>query len=208
MPSTPVRSVTVSGQGTSYTVPDSAVVSTAITYRAPSVAEALAGVNSAAEQAVAAAASLVERERVASRDLNIWPAHDNTGRPAGFECRHSLTVRCPSLEVAGQVIGAVAEAVGDRLQVEGVSLVPTDPSAAQAEAREAAYTDAVAKATHLATLAGATLGEPITVVEGGGMHQPMFEMAAARSAKLDTSFEPGQVAVGATLTVTFALSEE
>jgi hypothetical protein len=83
--------------------------------------------------------------------------------------------------------------------------VPTDPSAAQAEAREAAYTDAVAKATQLATLAGATLGEPLTVVEGGGMHQPMFEMAAARSAKLDTSFEPGQVAVGATLTVTFVL---
>jgi len=201
------RTVTVTGQGTSYAVPDSAVVSTAVTHRAPSVAEALAGVNSAAEQAIAAATSLVERERVASRDLNIWPAHDNTGRPVGFECRHSLVVRCPSLEVAGHVIGALAEAVGDRLQVEGVSLVPTDPAAAQAEAREAAYADAVVKAAQLATLAGATLGDPLTVVEGGGMPQPMFEMAAARSAKLDTSFEPGQIAVGASLTVTFALPE-
>ena len=204
MASIPVRSVTVSGQGTSHAVPDSAVVSSSLTFRAASVSEALAGVNSAAEQAIEAAAALVERERIASRDLNLWPAFDNAGQPSGFECRHSLTVRCPSLELAGRVIGVLAGAVGDRLQVEGVSLAPTDSSAAQSEAREAAYADAVAKATHLASLAGAGLGEALTVAEGGVV-QPMFEMAA-RSAKLDASFEPGQVAIGATVTVTFALT--
>lgn len=204
MPATPVRSVTVSGQGASYAVPDSAVVSTAVTHRAASVADALAGVNSAAELAIAAAAELVDRDRIASRDLNVWPAHDNSGRPDGFECRHALTVRCPSLEVAGQVIGALASAVGNRLQVEGVSLAPTDPSVAQSEAREAAYADAVAKGAQLAGLAGAQLGEPLTVVEGGGLAQPMVEFAA-RSAKLDAGLTPGQVQIGATLTVTFAL---
>lgn len=199
------RTVTVSGTGTAYAVPDSAVVSASIGHRAATVAEALAGVNSAADAAVAAALTLVEQSAIATRDLNLWPAHDNQGRPSGFECRHALAVRCESVEVASRVIGVLAEAVGDRLAVESVALVVSDQSAAQAQAREAAYADAVGRATHLATLAGTALGEPVTVVEGGGGFAPYAETAAMRT-KADASFEPGQTAIGATVSVTFALT--
>jgi len=198
------RTVTVAGQGTAPVVPDSAVVRVAAVYRATSVSEAFAGVSSTVEAITGRARAVVEPAQVGSRDLNIWPAHDNQGRQSGFECRHALEIRCPSLEVAGSLVADLVSAAGDRLQVEGVSLEPTDPSAAATAAREAAYADAVERATHLAGLAGATLGQPISISEGAGAH-PLPGRDLAMSARAEMSFEPGEHFIGATLTVTFGL---
>jgi uncharacterized protein len=67
-----------------------------------------------------------------------------------------------------------------------------------------AYADAVDRATHLARLASAQLGEPQEVTEGGG-----FGGGPVRQATLlfrsDASFQPGETSVGATVTVTFQL---
>ena len=82
-----------------------------------------------------------------------------TGEPSGFQARHSLVVRCPDIDAAGGLLTALADAVGDRLEIEGVSLEVADQSAALVAAREAAYADAVDRATHLAGLAGAELGD-------------------------------------------------
>ena len=35
-----------------------------------------------------------------------------TGGPAGFEARHSLTVRCPDVATAGALLTALADAGG------------------------------------------------------------------------------------------------
>jgi uncharacterized protein YggE len=201
------RTVTVTGQGSAKVVPDSAVINVAAVHRARSVDEAFAGVTSAVEAITAKARSFVEPARIGSLGLNVWPAHDNQGRQSGFECRHTMEIRCPSLEVAGPLLTALVAEVGDRLQVEGVALEASDTSAAQATAREAAYADAVARATHLAGLADAALGWPVDISEGGGA-RPVGRLMAASFAKEDMSFEPGQRAIGASLTVTFALGNE
>ena len=164
------RTVTVTGQGTARVVPDSAVVNVAAVFRARSVEEAFAGVASAVEAIGASARTFVDPENVGSRGLNVWPSHDDAGRQAGFECRHAVQVRCPSLDVAGPLLTALIAGVGDRLEVEGVSLEASDTSAAQEAAREQAYADAVARATHLAGLAESVLGRPVAISEGGGRH--------------------------------------
>lgn len=198
------RTVTVSGSGQSYAVPDAAVVSASVGHRAANVAEAVAGAASAATRAREVAGRHVDAARISTQGFNVWPQHDHQGRPDGYECRHALGFRCPSLEVAGALVDALADAVGNRLQVNDVSLVVTDQDEALRLAREAAYADAVAKATHLAGLAGATLGAVLSVAEGGGHHAPvMFARAAAEK---DTSFAAGETALGASLTVTFELS--
>jgi uncharacterized protein YggE len=199
-----MRTVTVTGQGESRVVPDSAVVRVAAVHRAAGVADALAGADSAARQIMATGREHTTAERIGSTSVQIWPAHDERGTPAGFDARHSLTLRCDDIEAAGALLAALAEAVGDRLQLEGVSLEVTDRGAAETAAREAAYADAVERGTQLAALAGSSLGDPQEVVEGGAVSilgQPRLAKAMAA----DVALEPGELAVSSSVTVTFQL---
>ena len=66
-----------------------------------------------------------------------------------------------------------------------------DPSAALAQAREAAFADARAKAEHLAALADATLGQVEAVAEGGGAG-PVPPGGFAAMAKADVGLQPGE----------------
>jgi uncharacterized protein YggE len=201
-----MRTITVAGHGTAYATPDTAEVRVAAVHRDTGLSEALAGAESAREGVVATSRRYVDAARVASTNLSVWPAHDNDGRPAGFEARHSLTIRCDDLAQAGALVSALAADVGHRLQVESVSLVVADPGAAMVLAREHAFADAGARAEHLAGLAGVRLGEVQSVVEGGGGTDWLESAGRAMSAKADASFEPGERAISASLTVTFEIA--
>jgi uncharacterized protein YggE len=195
------RTVTVTGHGSAAAVPDTAVIRLAAVHRAPGMAEALAGAESARAAVVDAAGDLV----VSSTDLSVWPAYDNEGRRDGFEARHALTVTGGDLETAGALVGRLAEEVGDRLQVESVSLSVGDPSAALGEAREAAFAEARARAEHLAGLAGVALGTVKTLAEGAGA--PVLRGPEAQAFKTaDVGFAPGQAQLTSTVTVTWALA--
>jgi uncharacterized protein YggE len=198
-----MRTVTVTGHGEARVVPDAAVVRVAAVHRAAGVADALAGADSAARQIVATGREHTTPERIGSTSVQIWPAHDQQGAPAGFEARHSSTLRCDDIVAAGDLLAALAESVGDRLQIEGVSLEVTDRGAAETAAREAAYADAVERGTHLAGLAGSQLGDPQEVVEGGVTAIGTPRQAKALAA--DVALEPGEMAVTASVTVTFQL---
>jgi uncharacterized protein len=198
-----MRTVTVTGQGEARVAPDSAVVRVSAVHRAAGVAEALAGADSAADTIAATARPFTTPERVGTTTLQIWTEHDQHGRPAGFQARHSLVIRCPDIEAAGGLLTALADAVGDRLEVEGVSLEVADQSAAVVAAREAAYADALDRATHLAGLAGAQLGDVQDVVEGGGAGTPVARVAKAMSDS--ASFQPGETAISSSVTVKFQL---
>lgn len=194
------RKVTVTGHGSATATPDTAVVRVAAVHRATGMAEALAGAESARAAVVAAAVDLL----VSSTDLSVWPAHDGEGRRAGFEARHVLTITGGDLESAGALVGRLADEVGDRLQVESVSLSVGDPAAALGQAREAAYADARSRAEHLAALSGATLGEVRDVSEGAGA--PVSRGPETAAFKADVGFAPGQTVLTSTVTVTWALA--
>jgi uncharacterized protein YggE len=199
------RTVTVTGHGSATAVPDTAVVRVAAVHRAAGMAEALAGAESARTAVVAAARDAEVDLVVSSTDLSIWPAHDDQGRRAGFEARHALTITGGDLDVAGALVGLLADEVGDRLQVESVSLSVGDPTVALAEAREAAYADARARGEHLAALADATLGKVKQVIEGAGAPVPRGG-AEVQAMKADVGFAPGQTVLTSTVTVTWTLA--
>jgi uncharacterized protein len=196
------RTVTVTGHGVATVVPDSAVVRVATVHRAAGVAEALSGVSGSAEQVVE-----VARERTllpGSTGLSVWPWHDQEARAGGFEARHSLAIRCASVEEAGDLLAALAEAVGDALVVDGVSLDVSNTSDARATAAEAAWDDARAHAAHLAALAGTTLGDVVAIVEGGsGVGAP--SPAALKTSDVTARLEPGEASVHGALTVSWTL---
>lgn len=198
-----MRTITVVGSGSSRVVPDTAVLRVGAAHRAPSLVDALAGASSAGERVVAVARRHVDAARVSSRELSVWPAPDHEGRPSGFEARHGYTILCVDLVLAGTVVTELAAEVGDRVQVEGVSLEVSDTEAAVAGAREAAYADALVRASHLAVLAGVRLGEVQAVVEGGAAVPVARDLVAM--ARSDVSFEPGESTVSQSLTVTWSL---
>jgi uncharacterized protein len=197
-----MRTVTVTGHGETRVAPDSAVVRVAAVHRAAGVADALAGADSAARQIVATGREHTTPERIGSSAVQIWSSHDQQGTPNGYEARHSLTIGCPDVAAAGALLSALADAVGERLQIEGVSLEITDRSAAETAAREAAYADAVERATHLAGLTGAVLGDAQDVVEGG---VPPGVPRMAKALAADVALEPGEQAVAVAVTVVFQL---
>jgi uncharacterized protein len=198
-----MRTVTVTGHGRARIAPDSAVVDVAAVHRATGVAEALGGADSAADLVATTARRFTRPELIGSRSLQIHTAHDAEGRPDGFRARHSLKIQCADIDAAGALLSALAEAVGDRLEIDGVSLEVSEPAEAVQHAREAAYADAVERATHLAELAGAALGEPQEVVEGEWFGSPR---RVAMPASLEAaSFHPGETEIGSAVTVTFQL---
>ena len=164
----------------------------------------MSGAESARAAVVAAAGDSAPDLVVSSTDLSVWPAHDNEGRRAGFEARHALTITGGDLEAAGALVGRLADEVGDRLQVESVSLSVGDPSAALGEAREAAFAEARSRAEHLAGLADATLGDVQDLAEGAG--PPVARGTELAAMKADVGFAPGQTVLTSTVTVTWALA--
>jgi len=133
-------------------------------------------------------------------------AHDHEGHPSGYEARHSLTIRCGDLAEAGALVTALAADVGHRLQVERVSLVVADTTDTARVARERAFADARSRGEHLAGLAGEALGDVQAISDGAGTSPPMPFAGDLRAAKAEASFEPGETAVSASLTVVFELA--
>jgi len=204
-----MRTITVTGHGGVRVVPDTAVVRVAAAHGADGVKDALAGVASAVEAIGKVARKFTDDDRVASQQLTVWPSLDYEGMPSGFQARHSLAIACTDVGRAGDLVNALAQEVGDRLQIEGVALEVSDPASAHESAREAAYADATARAEHLADLAGAKLGE-VQVVSEGPIHVPSRladgGAGATYSTKMEAGFEPGETLVSASVTVTFQLA--
>ncbi len=203
-----MRTVTVTGQGSAREVPDTVVVRVAASHRAAGVADALAGASSAADEIVTVALEHTDRGKVQSTTLNLWPAYDNEGKQSGFEARHSLAISCTDMDKAGAMLGELASRVGDRLQVESVGLEIGDATRAVQQARSAAYADAVARANHLAELAGERIEAVQAMAEGGSSPiMPMAEAAGgfARDMKA-VAIQPGETSITTTLTVTFSLA--
>lgn len=200
-----MRTITVTGRGSVTVAPDTASVSLSVSHRASSVAEALAGCDSGVRLVGEVAREHTEASRIASRHLHVGPDHDRDGFPVGFRAWHSLRVGCPDLDTAGALVGALADRVGDRLQVEGISLQVTDSTAARSAAREAAFADARQRATHLAALSGFELGEVQTITEANGDDGFAEAASDTRMLAAKVAFEPGETPIGAALTVTFQL---
>jgi uncharacterized protein len=202
-----MRTVTVTGTGSSSVAPDGAVVRVAAVARGAGVAEAYDAMAAAASALVEVAGRHTERRRIASTGVSVWPWHDRDGQPQGYEARHGYAIGCADLAAAGTMLGELAREVGDGLTVDHVGLEVTEDHGADVAAREAAFEDARRRATALAEMAGARLGAVHSIVEGGptGGPGPVPMMAMAR----DTGgLEPGESTVTSVVTVVWELDHE
>lgn len=203
--------VEVTGTGTSAVVPDAAKVSLTVVVSGSTSAQA------SAKAAAAQAAVLVAlaKQDVAERDITtdtvaVGPVYDTSGRTqriTGYQARQSSTVLVHDVAKAGSVISAVIAAGGDSVQVDATTLVVTDPTAAEAKARDLATASARVKAEQYARALDITLGPVVSVTEVS-QSQPVLAAAAdAAPASPQVKVLPGTQDVTVVVEVAWSISD-
>jgi len=203
--------ISVTGTGEATLVPDVMTVDVGVSVRAESVAAAAESSRAHAMALIdSLAASGVERVDIATTNYSVSPEYDyqdGVQRLLGFRVSNDLTVTLRDLERSGSVIDAAVAAAGDAVTVNRVVFSSSDEQPARHRAREAAWADAIARAEHLAELAGRGLGPAVSVVEtprNAPGPRPMARMAAVAEA---TPIEGGSVNVAVSLEVRFVLQD-
>lgn len=205
--------ISVTGTGEVLGTPDVATVSFGVSVVADTVADAT---NRAAERAQALIDSLtgagVAREDITTTGFSIFPEYDwrNDGRVLlGYRVSNTVQAKIRNVFESGEVIDAAVAAAGDDVTVNGISFELEDSSELTESAREAAWEDALAKATQLAELAGRRLGPAVSITETvTGSPVPIFtDTAALAEEAFATPIEPGRTTVTITLDVKFAFGD-
>ena len=208
----PVPMITVSGEGRIAATPDMAELTIGVAREARRPDDALDGV----AEGAAAVLALLDEAGIAPADrrtsaLSLQPRwdHSSSGAPpriAGYVATNQITVRVRDLSRLGALISG---SVGDGAnRLSALNFVVADPTPLEREARRLAVLDAMEKAALYADTAGVTLGDLMSVSDGGmaapGPGPVMAEMAMRSDAM---PVAEGEVEVRATVTMVYAIGE-
>lgn len=176
------RTIIVTGTGTTRVSPDIAVVSLGVQTQGADIGAAVQQNNRRAR----AVTDALLNQGVAAEDMrtvNFYVSSqqlfDPMGLPTGetsFTVDNTIlfTLRAP--DKLGEVL-QVALRVGSN-SVQSVSFSVADPSVPMDEARQLAVADAQRQAEQLAAAAGASLGEVLSIGEGGNVVPVYYEAPA------------------------------
>lgn len=206
----PQRTVNVSGAGQISAQPDIAVVALGVQTEAEEAATALTE-NSQQMQALV---DVLKDAGTAAEDIQtqvvrLYPRYeDKPGEEGqreliGYTATNVIEVRLLDLDAVGSILDTAVQAGGNR--IEGIRFEVSEPTAYLDQAREAAWNDAQHKAEQLASLAGAELGEVLTISESGRGPQPIVERPVAVEAAAAVPIEPGSQTIEVDLQVTWLL---
>lgn len=216
----PVPSLSVRGDAQVFTTPDEATVRLGVVAQAPTAGEAQAEVNRKANAILAAIERLgVPRERIQTSELQLYPVYSqeqpvpqSSGarepRIVGYRASNVVSVRLAELDKVGPVVDAGLGAGAN--QVEGVGFGLRSDLAVRQQALREAAAEARHKADAFAEALGVRIVELLEAVEGGvQVGVPRFaaaRMAMESMAADQTAVAPGQVAVDATVTLTYRVA--
>ncbi|GAA4388933.1 SIMPL domain-containing protein [Tsukamurella soli] len=195
------RQVVTVGVGDAAGTPSALTARLAVQAQAADVSSALTQAGDAARKVIdAVVAAGVTKTDVATSDLQVTPQYASPGigggtsTISGYEATESLTVRVQDLTKASKVLGDATTAGGDATRVSSVGFDPIDDPKLQASARDRAFADARSRADQYARLAGAKLGEVLSVSEqpSGSATTPKTFAPRAGAA---VPVEPGQQTV-------------
>ncbi|MDQ0146466.1 SIMPL domain-containing protein [Pseudarthrobacter niigatensis] len=203
--------ITVTGTGWAEAAPDLMLVSIGVECRAESVVEAYA----AAGKDLAAVGSALRSRGVGPDDIRsaglavradlAW--RDGEGqRLVGYIASSSLAVRLRDPGSAAATVSAAVHTAGDNVRLNSLQLVLSDDSVVRAQARDAAWQDALSSAAQYAALASAGLGSVLSVTDQCPAPGPVPLAGLQRaSATEGPQVELGLNRVEAAVTVTWEL---
>ena len=199
------RGLTVSGLGVVKAAPDVAEWSFGVQTEAATAREALRKNG----EEIAAVIAALKAAGVASQDLrtqqvSLYPRTSPEGtQVVGYTASNTVSAIVRDVSKAGAIVDAAAEAGAN--QIFGPTLTISSSDELYAQALDKAYDQAVEKAKRLAAKAGVTLGQPLNIVEGGGIG-PIFASGVPKAEAASPPIETGLAEIQASITVTFAIS--
>jgi uncharacterized protein YggE len=211
----PVDTVSVTGTARVTTTPDRFSFNVSVQTIAPTVEEAVNENNTKVAAVIAALKNAgAKPEEIQTSNFSIYPQQDYSQqqqgklpRLLGYQVSNSITVTKKEIAAAGKLLQAALGAGVN--QSSGLSFSVSDPARGRDEGLRAAFADARAKATLLATAAGRTLGPAIAITEGGASNPQPRPMMGARvmAAQLPSQVpvESGSEELGFTVSVVFSM---
>ncbi len=211
----PVRTVTVIGQGKASGAPTVAHINVGVETTAPSAQEAMEAnrVTMNALLETIKALGIAEKD-IQTGNFSIYADQSPTVSPVdtkpestGEVVYHvsnqvNLTVR--DIAALGDILDQAVAAGANN--VYGVSFDVEDTSELEAEAREKAVADAQSRAETLAALNGVSVGQVITISEVIGSPSPVYyDVARAAGLGGATPIQPGEYEVTVSVQVTYAI---
>lgn len=147
----------------------------------------------------------VDSRSVRTTDLSLGPAWDHrqgAARLTGYQAGQRLIVLVVGVHGLDRLLGDIATLGTEGVRIDNVSMTPRSPGQALAEARDAAFADARARAEQLAGLAGRRLG-PVQAVEElpGSGHRPMMGRALGAFSHQSMPVASGDTEIAVELTV-------
>jgi hypothetical protein len=210
------QSIRVTGVGEARAKPDQAIGDFGVETQAPT-AQAAAAENAQRMQRVieALVRAGVPRDRIETRDYNVYPDYDPQPRPEateprirGYRVMNTVSVTLDDIERVGTVIDAALAAGANR--VNSVRFGLRDPQAFRQRAIDDAVRRARSDGEALAAALGLTLGMVREAYTADvGTVQPMMmerlQMADASASMASTPMNPGEQTVRATVVVVYAI---
>ncbi|MGH9019657.1 MAG: SIMPL domain-containing protein [Acidimicrobiales bacterium] len=201
--------ITVTGSGSVMGTPDTVTVQLGVSTTASSATLALSENNSRTNRLIASLKSHgIKPKDLQTSGLNIYQNTNQAGQVTGFTVTDDLTVTIHRVSRAGAAIDAAANAVGNGIELNGVTLSISNDSTLLAAARAKAMHNARRAASQISAAAGTHLGGVVTIIDEENQNSyvfPMFAQATAVANLKSVPIEAGTQAVSVQVKVIFSL---
>lgn len=206
------RTVSVTGAGQAYLVPDIAYIYVGVHTEKPSASTAMAENNSQTQKMIQALKDFgVDAKDIRTTNFSIYPQDKydpQTGTPTGekiYVVDNTVYVTVRDLAKLGDLLDTVVAAGANT--VNSIQFDVADKAEAIKNARTEAVKDAQAQAQQLADAAGVTLGEVQSLGFYDSQPYPVFEGkgGGADVAASSVPIQPGQLTFSVTVNVTYAI---
>jgi uncharacterized protein YggE len=206
------RSISLSGHGEVHIAPDLAIVTVGVMSSAVTAREALDANTKSMEGIMAALkGAAFEMRDIQTSNFSVNPRYDygqNNAQPPkviGYDVSNNVTVTVRKLDGLGAVLDQVVSSGSN--QINGVMFQVSKPEAATDEARKLAVADALRKANVYAAASGITLGQILSLSEGGGYQPPVpvFKSMRAESVSADVPVTQGEQTIAVDVNFTWEI---
>jgi uncharacterized protein YggE len=210
----PEHTISVSGTGTVTLMPDVADLQLGVLTSRPTVKAAQADAAVAMTRILAALKALpIDDKDIQTSNVSLQPTYDyssgmNPPRITGFQMSNSVTVTIRDLDKLGDAIDNSLAAGATSL--DGVTFRVNDETSAEAQARQAAMTEARSKADTLAAVAGISIAGVASIAETSApiQYPTNYTLGGASApdvAKVATPIQAGTTDVTITVAVVYLI---
>ncbi len=207
----PVRKISVTGEGTSYAVPDTATIQSGVVTQSKTAKEALQANSAAVVKMLDELKNMgIDEKDLQTSRFNVNPVYDRGPRGqeepkvTGYRVTNQVAVKVRDISQLGTLLDKVVDAGGN--QISGIQFELDDENAVINQARVNAVKDARARADLYAAAAGVKVGNVISISEVSfNQPQPMYRLGVMESRAGSVPVEAGQQAFTASVRVEFEL---